>query len=178
MGLRVNSRVDDVAFAVAKAINDTRRALVAANPHADATPELTSGDYKNPSNTIAAVGAATPTTEATLIVICKEIQVIYALHMADAHAHKVADTVDVVATSALANEAACWTFLNLVKAAYNLHRASTTYHYTADATFVVAAADATDAATGYALATEIKADLNSHIAAALGGSSVRINGVH
>jgi hypothetical protein len=83
-----------------------------------------------------------------------------------------------VATSTLLTEAACWTFLNLVKAAYNLHRASTTYHYTADATFVVAAADATDAATGYALATEIKADLNSHIAAALGGSSVRINGVH
>ena len=180
MGIRIGPRSTNAAFAAIKALNALRRTatVVGTNPHADATPELTSGDFRNPTSTIAAVNSATPDSEATLIVICKEIQVIYALHMADALAHKVADTVDVVAPSTLTTEAACWTFLNAVKAAYNLHRASTTYHYTADATFVIAAADATDAASGYTLATEVKADLNSHIAAALAGDSVRIDGVH
>lgn len=179
MGIRCCSpRVDDVAFAVAKAINDTRRALVSTNVHADTTPELTSGSYKNPTVTNAAISAANASDLATLVALCKDIRVIYALHIADSVAHKVADTVDVVAAAEPSNLATAITFLNECKTDYELHRASTTYHYTADATNTIVAADATDQATSQTLANELKTDINAHILAALGGHGVRIPGVH
>lgn len=177
MGLRTKtSRVDDVAYAVARAINDTRRALVSTNAHADVTPELVSGDWRNPTVTAAAVSAANATNAATLLTLCKDIRAILALHFGDSCAHKLADPASIAAEPTAT--ASCITSLNSWKAAYNTHRASTTYHYNADGTNAVAADDATDEATAITLANEIKADLNAHILLALGGHSVRIPGVH
>ena len=176
MGFRVNGKVDAVAYALAKALNDTRRALVSTNFHADTTPELTSGSFKDPSATTAAVSTTNASSEATLITLCKDIRAIGLLHLRDAVAHKVADTSSVSAEPTAT--ASCITFLNAFKATYNTHRASTTYHYNADATNTVTSADATDEASAITLANEIKTDLNAHIAGALGGHGVRIDGVH
>lgn len=177
MGLSVNNRADDIAYAVAEAVNSTRKALVSTNVHADTTPELSSSGRMIPTSTTAAVGAANASDLPTLVTLCEELRVIYALHIADKVAHKVADGVDVIAAATVTNLATAQTFLNELKADYNLHIASTTYHYNADATNAITAAAASDQGTSQTLANELKTDLNAHILLALAGHGVRVRGL-
>lgn len=171
MGAKVRSTTHDALFALVKAHNDTRRALVSTNVHASATGRV-SGDFTNPSFAALAVTAVNATNEATLVALTVQLLAVYADHVADDVAHKVRDGVNVVAAAVPTNTATCVTALNELKADYNLHRASTTYHYTADATNAVSSADANNEASAITLANEIKTDLNAHIIAALGGFGI------
>jgi hypothetical protein len=171
MGAKVRSTTHDALFALVKAHNDTRRALVSTNPHASATGKV-SGSFIDPTFAALAVSAANATNEATLVTLTVQLLAVYAEHIADDVGHKVQDTANVIAAAVPTNTATCVTALNELKADYNLHRASTTYHYNADATNAVASADANNEASAITLANEIKTDLNAHIIAALGGFGI------
>lgn len=171
-----SKRADEVAYLVAHAVNATRAALVSTNVHKDTTPEMVSGDWRNPTVTAAAVSAANASDAATLLTLCKDIRAILALHFGDSVAHKVADASSIAAEPT--DTTTCISSLNSWKSAYGTHIASTTYHYTADATNTIAASNASNEATAITLANEFKTDLNAHIALALGGHGVRIPGVH
>lgn len=171
MGAKVRSTTHDALFALVKAHNDTRRALVSTNVHASPTGRA-SGNFAEPTFTTLSVTAANATNEPTLVTLTLQLLAVYAEHLGDDVGHKVKDAVNVIAAATPTNTATCITALNELKADYNLHRASTTYHYNADATNAVTSADATDLASAQTLANEIKTDLNAHIAAALGGTGI------
>lgn len=171
MGAKVRSTTHDALFALVKAHNDTRRALVASNVHASSTGKV-SAPFIDPVFSALAVSAANATNEATLVTLTVQLMAVYAEHLADDVGHKVKDTANAVAAAIPTTTATCITALNELKADYNLHRASTTYHYNADGTNAVTAVDATNEASAITLANEIKADLNAHIAAALGGFGI------
>lgn len=169
-------------YALVKALNETRVALVGSNVHYETTESgVGLGHWRNPVHTDLAVDAANASDLATLITLCEGsgatlgIRQVYNRHIADAEAHKQADTTNTIAAATVTDLATAQTFLNEVKTDYNAHIGSTTFHAAADATNTVTAANATDQATAETLANEIKTDLNAHITAALAGHGIRVS---
>jgi hypothetical protein len=164
-----------IAKALAVALNASRRepTFVGTKFHADVT-STTSGDVNNLVATPLAVVAPAATNLATLLTLCGELKIKVRDHLADALAHKVADTANTTAAATPTDLATAQTFLNELKADYNTHIASTTYHYTADAANGIAAADATDLASAQTLANEIRTDFFVHVASAPAGNSIKL----
>lgn len=113
----------------------------------------------------ASVTAANASSLQTSLDLVNNLLGVYAFHMADTLAHKVAGVAlasyapatDLTSAIARAND---------IKAKYNTHIASTTHHYNADATNATAASNATDQASLNTLLNELKSDINAHIAGA------------
>jgi hypothetical protein len=120
------------------------------------------------------VTAANASSLATSLTLLKEILSVYAFHLADTVAHKVADTTNVVTSPAPTDLTTAITAANELKGDYNAHIASTTFHYNADATNTIAAANASDQSTLNTLLNEIKADFNAHMASGPAAASFRL----
>ncbi len=172
---------EPVLYALVKSLNALRVASVGSAVHYETTETgHAGGNFRNPTQTALSVTAADATDLATLIVLCEGdstsvgLRAVYAAHLADDKAHKVADTANVIAAATVTDLATAQTFLNELKSKDNLHIASTTFHANADATNAIAAADATNQATANALSIELKTDINAHIAAALAGHGIRV----
>lgn len=120
------------------------------------------------------VTAANASSLATSLTLLKECLAVYAFHLADTVAHKVADVTNVVTAASPTDLATAITAANELKADYNLHIASTTYHYSADATNAIAAANATDQSSLNTLLNEFKIDFNAHMASGPAAASMRL----
>lgn len=176
MAIQARKGTDEVLYALVNAHNNTRRATatVASFFHADVTAKNVTGSRDAIAQTSVSVASADASDLATLLTLCAEIKVLYALHMADSLAHKVADTANTVAAAVPTSLATAHTFLNEIKADYNTHRASTTYHYNADSTNTISSADSTDQSSANTLANELKTDLIAHMISAPAGQSVKL----
>jgi ribosome-associated translation inhibitor RaiA len=120
------------------------------------------------------VTVADATDLPTALLLCQNIQAIWAFHGLDTLAHKVADGVDVTVAPIPTDLATAITWANEFKADYNLHIASTTYHYNADATNAVAAANATILSDLLTLINQEKSKLNAHIVSGQPAKSLRV----
>lgn len=174
MAYKVRKTLEPLAYALVKAFNETREALVSTNVHYDVSEQGNQGDFRDPSHTALAVDAADATDETTLVVLVNQIKAVYTQHGEDAVAHKIADATNVITNADATNAATAITLVNEEKDIYEAHRASTTHHANADGTNTVTNADATNQATAITLANEIKDDVTAHILAALGGHSLRL----
>ncbi len=147
---------------------------IAADSVAFATPTLASADFGSHNDrSELIVTAAAATTLGTSLTLVNQLLGVYAFHMADTLAHKVAG-VALASYAPASSLATAITRANDIKSKYNTHRASTTYHYLADSTNVIAAADASDQGTLNTLLNELKADLNLHMASGVSAKSIRV----
>lgn len=160
-------RIDTVvAFALAAAYNLFKREMaesLSTLPHCDITSLPSSGDWLAPTSTPDIVTNADAAALPAVLLIANEAKAVYNRHIADAVAHKAADTANVVSTAAATDQGTANTLLNAIKAKINLHLAQAGVHFTNDATNTIAAADATDLASSVTLANAVKAALNAHI---------------
>jgi hypothetical protein len=178
MSLHVRKLKGDVTFALLKAFNAFKKevslGVATAKVHADITSKPAGGDWREPANQ-SALGISSPVASdlPTSLTLLTELRAVYATHLADDLAHKVADTVNVIAAAVATDLATAQTAANELKADLNLHIASTTYHGVADATNAIAAANASDLATLITLLNEMRTDLPAHMALAFTSSSIK-----
>jgi hypothetical protein len=145
---------------IADAFNAERKATAAALGAAFTAFHVDPGEV-----TITAANASDLATSLTLV---NQIKSVYGTHVADAVAHEVADSTNVIAAPEATSLATAITLANELKADYNTHRASTTFHVNADSTNAVASANATDQTSLNTLLNEMKTDINAHLAGASG----------
>lgn len=119
--------------------------------------------------------AAVASDLATSLVLVNNLLGVYAFHMADTLAHKIAGVA--LASYAQATDlASAIARANDIKAKYNTHCASTAIHYSADATNTIAAADATDLASVITLLNEMRTDVAAHMQSGPAAKSLRVIG--
>ena len=185
MALSPRSESDEVLHALVAAHNSTRVGLVASFYHADITSAVTTGldGFTPTAASLTANVANAAVTLATVITLANELLVKGNIHMADAIAHKVADTtngpynasaVALLPLAAAATQTQVNTQVTAMKAGLNAHFIQTGVHYTNDAVNTIVAADATTLGTSITLVNAIKAAYNAHIASAPGGSSIAL----
>lgn len=175
--LQVRKTPHAVAMACLKMLNELRREVTAGSGTAKVHNAITStpgGDAYNPTGTSLQIVSANASDLATSVTLGSEIRTVWMRHYVGTMAHKVADTVNVLAAADPTDLATGITCANEIKADYELHRASTTYHYVADATNTIAAVDATDQSSLNTLLNELKTDINAHITTSLGGSAILV----
>ncbi len=185
MALSPRSESDEVLHALVAAHNSTRVGLVASFYHADITSAVTTGldGFTPTAATLISTVANAVGTLATVITLANDLLVKGNFHMADAIAHKVADTtngpynasaVALLPLASTATQAQTDTQINAMKAGLNAHFIQTGVHYTNDAVNTIVATDATTLATSITLVNAIKASYNAHIISAPGGSSIAL----
>ncbi len=177
MAISVRKVTDAMLFALVASFNALKREVAAqltTMPHADVSSKASTGDYHSPVAGAADIdGSAAASDLASAIARANSLKAVYNRSIADADAHKAADT-GVVSTADATDLASAETLLNAIKTAYAAHRASTAFHFTADDVNVVTANDATDLASAEALANDLHAQINAHIQAGFGSPSIRL----
>lgn len=160
-------RIDTVvAFALAAAFNLFKREVaesLSTLPHCDITSKPLSGDYMAPTATPDIVLNDDAVDLTGVKLIANEAKAVYNRHIADAVAHKAADTSNAVSTAAATDQTTANTLLNAIKTKLNLHLTQSGVHFTNDGTNTISASNASDLATSVTLANAVKAALNAHI---------------
>ena len=121
----------------------------------------------------AVVFPADATDLPTVIQLANALRAAWLAHLANADAHKVADTTTTLAAPVATDQTSVNTLINEIKSDMGTHLASTTFHGVADGTNTVPTADATNLATSLALANAIKPKFNAHTAAGMTAGAVR-----
>ncbi len=174
MAIQVRGNPDDVAFAIAAALNQLQTDAIGSFFHQSRTEiTSTSNGHKNPTITRVTITSANATDLATSLTLLTELKADLNIHFADTIAHNTAVSPQ-VATASATDLATGITLANALKAQYGTHRTASNVHFTNDATNTVAAADATDQATLNTLINELKTDFNAHFASAPNGTWINI----
>lgn len=147
-------------------------ATIGADTDVGVTPTMVAIGFHNDRSEVI-VTSADATDLATSLTLTNELLGVYAFHMADTLAHKVAG-VALASYAQVTVLADAITRANDIKAKYNTHRASTTYHYTADSTNTITSADATIQSELNTLLNELKLDINAHMASGSDLKSLRL----
>lgn len=146
-----------------------------AAAHNDLKAQIGAGAFFHLDKCEQTVTAAAATDLPSALTMVNQITAIYTFHMADTLAHKVADTVDVLATTTNAVDLpTAIAAANDIKAKHNTHIASTTYGYNADATNAIAAANATVLSDLITLVNATQTALNAHMASGPAAKSLRV----
>lgn len=117
--------------------------------------------------------AAVASDLATSLTLVNNMLGVYAFHMADTLAHKVAGVA--LASYVQATDLASAILrANDIKAKYNTHCASTVINYAADATNTTTSADSTDLASLITLLNEMRTDIAAHMQSGPAAKSLRV----
>ena len=180
MSIDVRQGTDEVIPNLVASYNALRGTIAIATGVAKYHKDITSAgtsfvDPKAKSQTNLQIASADSTDTPSMVALANELQTKLLTHMADAVAHKVADTTNNSALSgtAVATDApTAQTLASALKTAYNATIASTTFHYTADAS--TNATTITDAPTARTALNDIKAKFNAHVTNAPAGASLNM----
>ena len=177
MAITVRSGELDHVDQVLAQINQLRAAVAAAASkyHADITSTSSGNNVAGYTTTALTVNAANGDgTVGTLVALCADLKAKYNGHLADALAHKVADTTNNSTLSSGTDLTSCETFLNDLHTKYTAHIGSTTFHYVADSTNTDGSAAASSQATSDTRAGAIKTAFNAHMQTAPQGSCFNV----
>ncbi len=183
MAITVRKSLDSVVWALVAAHNLKQDdGSITDGYHRDLS-QVTTGDPSDPASitlTTLQVTAATASSLPTSITLTNNIIGVLSTHMADAHAHLLADATNnptVDGYIAAIDLTTVKTNLNACKALFNAHLTQTNVHPNNDTANSVSTANATDQTTANNLANALKTAINAHISAGKSGGhdSPRIN---
>lgn len=176
MALTVRKGTDAALYALASQLNALRAdaTLLGARFHADVTAGATTGDFTSPATSALLVSAANATDLPTSLVLANQIKTIFNIQIADAVAHKTADTTNKIVAANAVDLTTAQTLANAIKTAFNAHLTQSNVHYTNDGTNTNATTAAVDLPTTQALLNALKGNINAHIVSAPAGFAVTL----
>jgi hypothetical protein len=142
-------------------------------PHCDVSSKTTWDDV-SPTTTPDICSSASATTLPTVILRANNAKAVWNRHVADAVAHKAADSTNVITSPNASDQTTSNTLLNELKADINLHMSQAGVHFTDDGINAVSSPDASDLGTSETLANEIYTVINAHIQFGPDSPSVKI----